>query len=250
MIEVRDLWVRFGTKDVLKGLNLFIEEGKTTVVLGRSGIGKSVTMKCILGLIKPQRGQIFIDGEEFLGAGKAKQKEMIAHIGMLMQHGALFDSMNVFDNIAFPLRYHRKFPEEEIRRRVQKYAEVVQIQDALGLMPTDLSGGMKRKAALARAIIQEPRYLFYDEPTTGLDPTSSALVEIAIRRLKDELKITSLVVTHDIDLVYFLAEEVALLDGGQILYKESREKALHPGSDIYTHFIASRERLHRESGYV
>ncbi|OHD11593.1 MAG: hypothetical protein A2Z96_02110 [Spirochaetes bacterium GWB1_48_6] len=250
MIEVRDLWVKFGEKEVLKGLNLLIEEGKTTVVLGRSGIGKSVTMKCILGLIKPQRGQIYIDGEEFLGAGKARQKELISHIGMLMQNGALFDSLTVFDNIAFPLRYHRKYDEKEIGRRVHHYAEIVQIQDALDMMPKDLSGGMKRKAALARAIIQEPQYLFYDEPTTGLDPTSSALVEIAIRKLKDELKVTSLVVTHDIELVYFLAEEVALLEDGLILYKESRDKALHPGSEIYSNFIASREKLHRESGYV
>lgn len=250
MIEIKDLWVRFGTKDVLKGLNLKIEDGRTTVVLGRSGIGKSITIKCVMGLITPSRGQIFVDGEEILIASKARRKELTAPIGMLLQHGGLFDSLDVFDNIAFPLRYHRKFPESEIRNRVLHYAEVVQIQEALHLMPKDLSGGMKRKAALARAIIQEPRYLFYDEPTTGLDPLSSGLVETAIRRLKEELGITTLVVTHDIDLVKFLAEDVALLDQGRILYKEPRDQAFREDSGIFTHFIASREKLHRESGYL
>jgi phospholipid/cholesterol/gamma-HCH transport system ATP-binding protein len=143
---------------------------------------------------------------------------MISKIGMLLQHGALFDSMSIYDNIAFPLAYHKKASPKEIEKRVKKYAEIVEIEQDLELMPSDLSGGMKRRAALARAIILEPKYLFYDEPTTGLDPTSSALVDNLIRRLTETLKITTVVVTHDIEMVRFIADKVALLQNGRIDY--------------------------------
>lgn len=249
MIEIRDLCVRFGPKEILKGLSLVIEEGKTTVIIGRSGIGKSVLLKCILGLTVPVSGSILIDGREFLNAGPADKKGMIAEIGMLLQNGGLFDSMTIFDNIAFALRYHKKFPEAEIQKRVRQYARIVEIDESLSLFPKDLSGGMRRRAALARAIILEPKYLFYDEPTTGLDPTSSALVEILIRRLKEELGITTLIVTHDIDMVRFLAEVVALLEGGVITFRQTREEAFRPDSPIYDSFIANREKLHFEHGY-
>lgn len=249
MIEVNDLQVNFGKKQVLKGLTLTIEDGITTVIIGRSGIGKSVMMKCVLGLIQPQSGSIRIDGEEVLTATPAQQKVLRSHVGMLLQNGGLFDSMNIGDNIAFALRYHRRFPEAEIQKRVKKYAEIVEIHESLHLFPKDLSGGMKRRAALARAIILEPRYLFYDEPTTGLDPTSSALVEILIRRLKEELCITTLVVTHDIDMVKFLAEKVALLQDGVIEHQCTRDQAFDPSHPIFDSFIANREKLHREHGF-
>lgn len=250
MIVVEDLWVKFGSKEVLKGLSLEIPEHITTVILGRSGIGKSVLLKCILGLLNPVSGRIFIDGKEFLSAGKAERKEMTASIGMLLQNGALFDSMDVAQNIAFPLAYHRKKPAAVIKKKVEEYAELVGIADSLHLMPKDLSGGMRRKVALARAIMLEPSYIFYDEPTTGLDPTSSAIVEILIRQLKEKLNITTLVVTHDIDLVRFLGEDVALLEDGKIMYKEKRAEAFSATSPIYQNFIANRERIQREQGYT
>lgn len=250
MIVAEDLWVKFGSKEVLKGLNIEIPEGRTTVILGKSGIGKSVLLKCILGLLQPVSGRIFIDGSEFLSAGKAQKKQMTACIGMLLQNGALFDSMNVEENIAFPLAYHKKAPPSEIKKKVLEYAELVGIRDSLHLMPKDLSGGMRRKVALARAIMLQPRYLFYDEPTTGLDPTSSAIVEILIRQLKEQFNITTLVVTHDIDLVAFLGEDVALLDDGKILYKQTREEAFREDSPIYRYFISSRKRIQNEQGFA
>ncbi len=250
MIVVEDLWVKFGAKEVLKGLSLEIKEGMTTMILGKSGIGKSVLLKCVLGLLNPVSGRIFIDGKEFLSSGKAQRKEMTAHIGMLLQNGALFDSMSVAENIAFPVAYHKKAPVAQIKKKVQEYAELVGIADSLHLMPKDLSGGMRRKVALARTIMLEPSYIFYDEPTTGLDPTSSAIVEILIRQLKEKLNITTLVVTHDIELVRFLGGDVALLDEGKILYKETRDEAFKTNSPIYQNFIANRERIHREQGYT
>lgn len=250
MIEVKDLHVQFGTKVVLDQLSLKIPEGQTTVIIGRSGIGKSVTLKCILGLIQPQKGDVYIDGEDFLGSNKSDQTRMISKIGMLLQHGALFDSLTVYDNIAFPLAYHRKYDPNEIRKRVHKYAEIVEITDALDLMPSDLSGGMKRRAALARSIIQEPKYLFYDEPTTGLDPTSSALVDILIRRLSEELKVTSVVVTHDIGMVRFLADSVALLHEGRIDHIAPLDVAFQQDHPIYRTFINMRETIHLEQGYM
>jgi phospholipid/cholesterol/gamma-HCH transport system ATP-binding protein len=250
VIEVKDLHVSFGPKQVLTGLNLTIEEGVTTVIIGRSGIGKSVTLKCILGLIKPDSGSITIEGEEFLGASRGAQLEMISKIGMLLQHGALFDSMSIYDNIAFPLAYHKKASPKEIEKRVKKYAEIVEIEQDLDLMPSDLSGGMKRRAALARAIILEPKYLFYDEPTTGLDPTSSALVDNLIRRLTETLKITTVVVTHDIEMVRFIADKVALLQNGRIDYIGNLEDAFREDHPIYSTFINQREIIHREQGYL
>lgn len=250
MIVVEDLWVKFGPKEVLKGLNLEIADGRTTVILGRSGIGKSVLLKCILGLIRPVSGRIFIDGKELLSSTKAQQKELTASIGMLLQNGALFDSLSVEENIAFPLAYHRRYPPHVIKEKVRQYSALVGIEDSLHLMPKDLSGGMRRKAALARAIVLQPRYLFYDEPTTGLDPSSSAIVEILIRQLKERLGITTLVVTHDIDLVRFLGEDVALLEDGKIKYKEARERAFQEDSPIYRSFLSCRERIHREQGFT
>lgn len=249
MIEVKDLSIRFGPKEVLKGLNFVLKEDLITVIIGRSGIGKSVLLKCILGLAIPQSGEIWIDGKEFLGATKSQKKEMVSHIGMLLQHGALFDSMNIFDNIAFALRYHRKHKEKEIQSLVKKYASVVGIDDALKMYPKDLSGGMKRKAALARAIVLEPKYLFYDEPTTGLDPTSAAIVDVTIRKLKEELGVTTLVVTHDLGMVDFLAQRVALLQEGKILYDMSKEEAFLANSPINELFLTKRERIHHENGF-
>lgn len=249
MIALENLSIRFGQRQVLNGLNLVLEEKKTTVILGPSGIGKSVMLKIILGLLKPQEGRVQIDGEDLLKAAPIRAKELRRPIGMLLQQGGLFDSLSVYDNIAFPLRYHRSCSEAEIRKRVERYSSLVEIDHALDVFPQDLSGGMRRKAALARALIQEPRYLLYDEPTTGLDPASSALVEIAIRRLGTELAMTSLVVTHDIDLVRFVADEVALLKDGRILYKEPKEQAFKPGSPIQIEFLDQREQIHREHGY-
>ena len=246
MINVRELTFGFPSRSVLRDLDLTIEESLTTVVIGASGIGKSVLLKCITGLLPPQEGSITIDGDEVVGAERKDMPRIRRKTGMLFQEGALFDSMTVFENVAFPLSYHKLHPPKEIHRKVFAYLDLVGMGDYANAMPRELSGGMKRKVAVARAMILEPRYLLYDEPTAGLDPSSSAVVEAMIMRLQSERYITSLVVTHDIDLTRYIADRIALLEDGRIVAFMTREEAFREGSPVYEHFIENRERIRQE----
>ncbi len=246
MISARDVHFSFPGREVLHELSIDVEESLTTVIVGRSGIGKSVFLKCITGLLRPQAGSITIDGDEVVNAGRAELRSIRRKIGMLFQEGALFDSMNVRENVAFPLVYHKSATPREINLKVDSYLDLVGMQDSATSMPQELSGGMKRKVAIARAMILEPRYLLYDEPTSGLDPASSAIVESMIKRLQDERAITSLVVTHDIDLTRFIADRIALLEDQRIIAQAGREDGFRKDSPIYVHFIENRERIRAE----
>ena len=247
MISASDLHFAFDSHRVLNALSIDVEDSMTTVIIGASGIGKSVLLKCITGLLKPQSGSITIDGEEVVSADRQKLLSIRRRIGMLFQEGALFDSMNVFENVAFPLQYHRVASGAEIEKKVHQYLDLVGMRDAEQSMPQELSGGMKRKVAIARAMILEPRYLLYDEPTSGLDPASSAIVESMMKRLQAERAITSLVVTHDIDLTRFIADRIALLEEGRIVTLASHAEAFSEGSPVYEHFIEKRERIRQEN---
>jgi phospholipid/cholesterol/gamma-HCH transport system ATP-binding protein len=247
VIKVREVSFAFPGHPVLQALSLDIDEGLTTVVVGASGIGKSVLLKCVTGLLRPQSGSVTIDGEEVVGADRSSLLAIRMKIGMLFQEGALFDSMDVYENVAFPLMYHKYGSAKEIERKVHAYLDLVSMRDSEKAMPTELSGGMKRKVAIARAMILEPRYLLYDEPTAGLDPGSSAIVESMIKRLQDERSITSLVVTHDIDLTRYIADRIALLEEGRIVTLASRDDAFSKGSPVYEHFIEKRERIRQEN---
>jgi phospholipid/cholesterol/gamma-HCH transport system ATP-binding protein len=247
VIRIRDVSFSFSENAVLDGLTVDIEESMTTVIIGASGIGKSVLLRCITGLLRPQSGSITIDGEEVVGAGRQKLHLIRRKIGMLFQEGALFDSINVFENVAFPLVYHKSYTSREIETRVHAYLDLVGMRPSEKAMPRELSGGMKRKVAIARAMILEPRYLLYDEPTSGLDPASSAIVESMIKRLQDERSITSLVVTHDIDLTRYIADRIALLEDKRIVTLAGRDEAFSEGSPVYEHFIEKRERIRQEN---
>ncbi|NOY10014.1 MAG: ATP-binding cassette domain-containing protein [Spirochaetes bacterium] len=249
MIEVKNLHVSFSNNHVLRGLDIRIDEQMATVVIGRSGIGKSVLLRSLCGLIKPEQGSILIDGEDITMCSRKKLLKIRNKIGMLFQEGALFDSLSVYENVAFPLTYHHLFSREEIDRKVRTYLDFVEMQEFLDAMPSELSGGMKRKVAIARAMIMEPKYLLYDEPTNGLDPYSSAIVEIMIKKLQQELNITSLIVTHDIELTHFIADRIALLERGIIVSLDSRKDAFREDSLIYEHFIKKRERIQQANGY-
>jgi len=249
MIRATDLALSFGSREVLRGLSLDVEDGKTTVIIGRSGIGKSVLLRCITALLRPREGSITVDGEEVLAARGKDLLRIRGKIGMLFQEGALFDSLNVYDNVAFPLVYHKKAGRAEIDRKVRQYLGMVRMEEAILAMPRELSGGMKRKVAIARAMILEPKYLLYDEPTAGLDPASSAVVEVMINQLREETRITSLIVTHDIDLTRYAADRIALLEDGRIMAVESRDEAFRKESLIYEHFIEKRERIRAEHGH-
>jgi phospholipid/cholesterol/gamma-HCH transport system ATP-binding protein len=248
VIQARGVRFAFPGRTVLEDITIDIEESLCTVIVGRSGIGKSVFLKCITGLLRPQAGSITIDGEEVVGASRSRIREIRKRIGMLFQEGALFDSMNVYENVAFPLAYHKSASSREIDRRVMAYLDLVNLREYARAMPQELSGGMKRKVAVARAMILEPSYLLYDEPTAGLDPSSSAVVESMIRRLQRERAITSLVVTHDIDLTRYIADRIALLEDGRISARAGRDEAFAEPSAIYEHFIENRERIRAENG--
>jgi phospholipid/cholesterol/gamma-HCH transport system ATP-binding protein len=218
MIELYDIHKSFEGKPVLKGVNLKIDQGETLVILGRSGCGKSVTLKIILRLIKQDRGRIVIDGEDTTDYREEQMLFLRKKIGMLFQGSALFDSMNVKENVAYPLREHLKLSEEEISQKVAQALSFVELSGTEQLMPSELSGGMKKRVALARAIVLEPRYMFYDEPTTGLDPLTSRKINDLINKLKDEYKVGSIVVTHEIANAFMVADRFEVIKDGEILF--------------------------------
>ena len=240
LIEVRDLRQKFGQQDILRGVNLDIPKGETLVLLGQSGGGKSVFLRHLIGLIRPLSGSIKIEGEEIAHLSERELEPVRRKIGMLFQDGALFDSLTVFDNVAFPLRERGERNEKVIREKVARALELVSLQGQENKMPVNLSGGMRKRAALARAIITDPSCILYDEPTAGLDPIVSDTINRLIRRLQSQLQVTSIVVTHDMISTNHIADRVALLREGRIHFNGSLEK-LHSSTDpLIRDFIEGR----------
>ncbi len=215
----------FADKPVLRGVDLSIRRGETMVILGASGSGKSVLLRHVNGLYKPDSGRVCVNGEEISRWGEARLTEVRKNVGMLFQSGALFDSMTVFENVAFPLREHTDHGEDQIRARVLEKLRLVELEDVEDLMPVNLSGGMKKRVALARAIVLEPRGILYDEPTTGLDPVTANHINRLIRGLQSRLGVTSVVVTHDIESAFLVGDRVAYLLQGEIRFVGSVEQA-------------------------
>ena len=218
MIKVVDLWKSFGGNHVLRGVSLEIPQGNTFVILGGSGSGKTVLMKHVIGLLRPDRGTVYVDGVEIPKLEGKALTESRRMFGMVFQQAALFDSMTVLDNVAFPLRERqRSLSADELRRRVVEKLKVVDLSESiLGLYPSELSGGMKKRVALARALIHEPRVVLYDEPTTGLDPITTDYVDDMIVTAKEKLGVTSMVISHDIASSFKVADRLAILYDGQI----------------------------------
>ncbi len=220
LIAIRHLQKVFGTKEVLKDVNLIFPKGSTTVILGLSGGGKSTIIKHIVGLMKPTSGEVVVDGVKVSEATQEELREVRKNIGYLFQDGAMFDSMNIFDNVAFPLREHRKdLSKKEIEERVMKMLSMTGLdaQRVAKLAPNELSGGMRKRAGLARAIILEPKIILYDEPTSGLDPITSDLITQLILKLQKELGVTSIVITHDMKESFKSADYLAFLFEGEII---------------------------------
>lgn len=211
MIEIKNLKKSFGDLLVWQDVSFSIEDGETVAIIGRSGCGKSVLVKHLNALIYPDEGQVLIDGENVFDLEYVDLRKMRQRFGVLFQGGALFDSINTFENIAFPLRYFTDYGEEEIKKYVMEALEMVNLADSAHQGTSELSGGMRRRIALARATILRPDFLIYDEPTSGLDPQTSNEINQLIISLADDLNITSIVVTHDIHSVLEIAERVAFL---------------------------------------
>lgn len=217
MIKIIDLKKSFNSKKVLDGANLEIEKGKITVIIGRSGEGKSVLIKHIIGLLKPDSGEILLDGQDITKMTERELNEVHRRFGMLFQGAALFDSMTVGENVAFPLREHTEMPEIDLKNVIKEKLRLVGLRNVENMMPADLSGGMKKRVGLARAIAMDPEIVLFDEPTTGLDPVMSDNVATLILDTQRNLKTTYIVITHDIPLTYKIADKIAMLHEGKIV---------------------------------
>ena len=240
MIEIVDLHKSFGDNKVLDGVNLTISKGETTTIIGRSGVGKSVLLKHIIGLVKPDEGKILIDGEDITLCKNEKLVKLRQRFGMLFQGSALFDSMTVEENVGLGLREHTKLPEEEIREIVREKLRLVGLSGVENSKPAELSGGMKKRVGLARAIAMNPEYILYDEPTTGLDPIMADAINYLIIRMKNELNVTSIAVTHDIVSAYKISNRIAMIYEGKIIFVGTPEEVKNTDDPIVRQFVEGK----------
>lgn len=251
IIRFVDVHKRFGPLVVLDGLNLEIPADRTTVIIGPSGAGKSVLLKHIVGLLHPDQGNVYFHNQRINELSERQLEPIRKRIGFLFQLGALFDSMNVGENIAFPLRHQGIKSEKDIRQIIHEKLSVVGLSGSENKMPADLSGGQKKRVALARAIAMNPEVVLYDEPTTGLDPIRADVINELILKLKEELKVTSIVVTHDMASAFKVADQIVMLLNGKIIAQGSPEQIKATNNEDLRHFIEGRanaedlEALHR-----
>ncbi|QKK00336.1 MAG: ABC transporter ATP-binding protein [Ignavibacteriota bacterium] len=242
MIEISDLHKSFGSKKVLQGVNLSIEAGETIVIIGRSGCGKSVLIKHIVGLLEPDSGFVKVEGKIVSDLSLKELYELRKNFGFLFQGSALFDSMSVYENVSLPLVESKNgYTKDDILKIVNEKLELVGLTGILNLKPSELSGGMKKRVALARALVTNPNYILYDEPTTGLDPIMSDSIDHLIKDLADKLKVTSIVVTHDMYSVKNVAKKVAMMHEGVIYFTGKPEDLVTSSDKVIEDFIRRTE---------
>ncbi|MCK4384850.1 MAG: ABC transporter ATP-binding protein [candidate division Zixibacteria bacterium] len=237
MIEIKDVHKNFGGNEVLRGVDLTIQKGETMVVIGRSGCGKSVLLKHIIGLLKPDQGKILVDGEDMTSYNDNQLNELRKRFGMLFQASALFDSMTVAENVGLGLREHTQMPEAEIKKKVKETLKLVGLSGIEEKKPAALSGGMKKRVGLARAIAMDPEYVLYDEPTTGIDPIMADVINELIINLRNTLSITSIAVTHDIVSACKIADRIAMLYDGKIIFIGTPEEIKNTDHPVVRQFI-------------
>jgi phospholipid/cholesterol/gamma-HCH transport system ATP-binding protein len=237
MIEVKHISKSFGERSILKDVSGTFEKGKPNLIIGASGTGKSVLLKCIVGLVKPDQGHVFYDNRDFYEADRNTKIEIRREIGMLFQGGALFDSKNVEENVGFPLDTLTKMGREEKTDRVNFCLKRVGLENANKKMPSELSGGMKKRVGIARAIVNNPNYLFCDEPNSGLDPQTSILIDELIDDISEEFKMTTIVVTHDMNSVMGIGEKILFIYKGQNLWEGTKDDITHSGVKELDDFV-------------
>lgn len=237
LIKIRDLHFNRGDKVIFSGVDIDIYQGKVTAIMGPSGTGKTTLLKLIGGQLKPDSGTVEVDGQNVHKLSHSKLYELRKRMGMLFQSGALLTDINVFENVAFPLREHTKFPESMIRDLVLMKLQAVGLRNARDMMPAELSGGMARRVALARAVTLDPMMIMYDEPFTGQDPISMGTLVNLIRRLNDAMGLTSIIVSHDVAETTQIADEIYLLSGGKVIEKGTPETLKTSGSEWVKQFL-------------
>jgi phospholipid/cholesterol/gamma-HCH transport system ATP-binding protein len=237
MVTITDVWKGFGHNKVLKGITLRIEKGETMVIIGRSGCGKSVLLKHIIGLMKPERGKIEVFDNDITRMNEQGMQTIRKRFGMLFQGAALFDSLNVAENVGFFLFEHTNMKKNEIMRIVSEKLKLVGLSGVEHLMPSDLSGGMKKRVGLARAITASPSIILYDEPTTGLDPILAANINKLIKELQNKLSLTSIIVTHDMTSAYTIADRIAMIYDGKIIEVGTPKEIKNTSNPVVQQFI-------------
>ena len=243
MIEVKNLSKSFGEKGVLSDLNFSVAHGQSVAIVGKSGAGKSVLLKCLIGLVKPDEGTIYVDNKLINSMSFGQLQEIRSNIGMVFQFGALFDSMTVGENISLALQKLTKLSGDEIKERVVNSLEEVDMVNTEDLMPSELSGGMKKRVGIARAIAIKPAYLFYDEPTTGLDPVMTDSINRLILKFQNTGEVTSVIITHEMRTVYDVSDRVLLLHDGKIRFDGSPEEIKNVDDLVVQQFITGNSTL-------
>lgn len=242
MIKIRQLKIAFGDKLVLNDLDLDVYEGETLAVIGPSGTGKSTVIKVLTGLLPPTSGSVVIDGQETSGYSEEEWDVLRRRMGVVFQYSALFDFLSVGENVAFGLRRYFKLSEEEIQERVAQLLDLVGMPDTQKMLPSELSGGMKKRVALSRALAMEPRIVLYDEPTSGLDPVMTMTISRLIRKTQKQLGLTSVLVTHDMESAFFAADRIAMLDKGKIVQIGTPDEIRQSRNPVVYAFVHGLER--------
>ena len=237
MIEIKNLSISFSDQKILNNIDLKILENQITIIVGQSGTGKSVLMKCIEGLIEPDKGSIIIDEKDLFTLNKLELNESRKKMAMLFQGSALLDSMNVYQNIALPLIEHTGLSEDNILKEVKEKLELVGLKNVLTKMPSELSGGMKKRVALARAIILKPKYIIYDEPTTGLDPIIAEEISNLILKLQKQYDIASIIITHDMDCIRKIEGHIAMIHDKKIIFDGTFDDFINDERKIIKEFV-------------
>lgn len=241
MIKVDNITKSFGADEVLKGISATFEKGKTNLIIGRSGSGKTVMLKCMIGLFATNSGEIFFEDQAISKMDIGAQRTLREDIGMLFQGGALFDSMNIEDNVMFPLRMFSNDKRHEMLKRVNEVLKRVDLENVNHKFPSEISGGMKKRVSIARAIVNNPKYLFCDEPNSGLDPKTATVIDQLIQEITKENNITTVVVTHDMNSVMEIGEKIVFLKNGTLVWQGSNQEIFKTDNEDVTDFVYSSD---------